>query len=306
MEIGCITEILNQNYALHIVNIELFREGGNLAYVVQDADKSYFLKIIRPPFYDNALNAIEIQLYLMKNAFPVIPIAYTKKGTAYVATEINGEKKIFVLYEYIEGTEPLPADTEAVGALIGRLHSVMQNFTGTLPVHNKHFFIDRYVEIMRKKGYDKAQAFQVYGNELWERVKNLPRGYCHCDLYRGNIHRDSAGKLRVMDFDTSCFAFPMYDVVLFCNDTHWFNFEYDGYEKSKVRLEQFLQGYLKHYSLSKEEIAAFYDFIAVYHFQLQANMMEIYGYDCVGIDYFDKQYDWLMKWENQCTKMRSF
>ena len=38
---------------------------------------------------------------------------------------------------------------------------------------------------------------------------------------------------------TSCIAFPMYDVALFCNDTNWYNFEYDGYEKSKVRLEQF-------------------------------------------------------------------
>jgi ribosomal protein S18 acetylase RimI-like enzyme len=95
----------------------------------------------------------------------------------------------------------------------------------------------------------------------------------------------------------------MYDVVLFCNDTHWFNFEYDGYGKSKARLEQSLKGYLKYCSLSKEEIAAFYDMIAVYHFQLQATMMEIHGYDCVDTNYFDKQYDWLMKWKEQCKAM---
>ena len=46
-----------------------------------------------------------------------------------------------------------------------------------------------------------------------------------------------------------------------------------------------------------------YDMIAVYHFQLQATIMEIYGYDCVGADYFDKQYDWLIKWKEQCKAM---
>ena len=45
----------------------------------------------------------------------------------------------------------------------------------------------------------------------------------------------------VMDFDTSCIAFPMYDVALFCNDTNWYNFEYDGYEKSKLGLSSFLK-----------------------------------------------------------------
>ena len=41
MEINCIIEILNQNYNLDIKNIELFREGGNLAYVVYGEDKNF-------------------------------------------------------------------------------------------------------------------------------------------------------------------------------------------------------------------------------------------------------------------------
>jgi Ser/Thr protein kinase RdoA (MazF antagonist) len=305
MEVNCMKEVLGRHYNLNIKSIELLREGGNLSYVVYTEDNRYFLKIIRPPFIENTLCAIDIQLYLIKNAFPVIPIVLTKQETAYVETKINDERKIFILYEYIEGTEPDPEDTEETGALIGRLHKVMQNYTGELPVKDKHFFIDRYVEIMRKKKYDKAEAFQAYGNEVWERVKTLPGGYCHCDLYRGNIHKDSAGNLRVMDFDTSCYAFPMYDIALFCNDTHWFNFEYDGYKKSKARLDQFLKGYLKQNTLSKEENAAFFDLIAVYHFQLQATMMEIHGYDCVDENYFDKQYEWLIKWKEQCATINN-
>jgi len=46
-----------------------------------------------------------------------------------------------------------------------------------------------------------------------------------------------------------------------------------------------------------------YDMIAVYHFQFQATIMEIYGYDCVDSDFFDNQYDWLTKWKKQCKTM---
>jgi len=303
MEIKCIIKILNQNYNLNIKNIELFREGGNLSYVVYGKNKKFFLKIIRPPFIGNILYSIDIQLYLIRNQFPVIPIVLTNNDAAYVETNINDERKIFILYDYIEGKEPNPENTEKVGELIGKLHKIMKNFVGELPVRDKYFFIEKYLEIMRIKKYDRVEAFREYGDELWEKIENLPRGYCHCDLYRGNVNQDSFGILRVMDFDTSCNAFPMYDVALFCNDTHWYNFEYDGYEKSKARFEQFLKGYLKYCSLSKEEMEAFYDMIAVYHFQLQATMMEIYGYDCVGADYFDKQYDWLIKWKEQCKVM---
>ncbi len=42
MGINHIIEILNQNYNLHIKNIELFREGGNLAYVVYGEDNKFY------------------------------------------------------------------------------------------------------------------------------------------------------------------------------------------------------------------------------------------------------------------------
>jgi len=303
METGCIAEILNQNYNIEIKNIELFREGGNISYVVYGEDRKFFLKIIRPPFIENTLYSVDIQLYLMKNQFPVIPIALTKNNAAYIETNINDERKIFIFYEYIEGKEPDYENTEKAGELIGKLHKIMRNYTGELPVRDKYFFIDKYLKIMRIKKYDKVEAFKEYGDELWERIKNLPRGYCHCDLYRGNVYQDSSGILRIMDFDTSCNAFPIYDIALFCNDTNYFVFQYDGYEKSKARFEQFLKGYLKYCTLSKEEMEAFYDMIAVYHFQLQATIMEVFGYDCVGLDFFDKQYDWLIKWKEQCKAM---
>lgn len=298
-----ILRLLNCNYDVNIQSIELFREGGNFSYVVYGDNRKYFLKVIRPPFLETALQSVDIQMYLFHNRFSIIPIILSKAGSPYIRVEEQNRECVFILYEYIDGDEPTAEDTEEVGALIGKLHQVMKGYTGQILLRDKHFFIDRYVEIMRKKQYSKWEAFRTYGNELWDRVKNLPRGYCHCDLYDGNIHKTDGGAMYVVDFDTSCTAFPMYDIALFCNKTHYFKFDRDGYERSKIRLENFVKGYLRYSPVTSKEISAFYDLIAVYHFQLQATVIETRGYDCVDYNFFDKQYDWLLRWKEQCREM---
>lgn len=52
-------------------------------------------------------------------------------------------------------------------------------------------------------------------------------------MYRGNIHKAGDGRLYILDFDTSCEGFPMYAPVLICNMTDYFEFQENGYEKSR-------------------------------------------------------------------------
>lgn len=169
-------------------------------------------------------------------------------------------------------------------------------------MNDKHYYLDRYINIMRTKQYDKVDEFIVYGESLWNKVKDLPYGYCHGDLYRGNILKTTDGCLYILDFDTSCEGFPMYDLALICNITDYFELEDDGCIKSKNVYERFLPEYLKYSSLSKVEIESFYDLIALYHFALQATIIEIFGIDCVDNDFLDRQLKWLYKWQEQCTK----
>jgi len=96
----------------------------------------------------------------------------------------------------------------------------------------------------------------------------------------------------------------MYDPALICNRTHYFKFQKSGYEKSRRVLERFLPEYLKYNPLSQAEIGAFYDLIAVYHFALQATIMELHGPDCVDNHFLDRQLDWLRRWQNQCEQRR--
>lgn len=283
--------------------IEFVRDSGCTAYTVYANEHKYFLRITKPMFFTTASKSLDIHLFLQNQGFAVPPIVFTKDGSPCV--QVNDEKGnyFYILYEFIEGKDVNPEkDAELIGAFIGKLHSVMKNYPGELIKNDKYYYVDKYISIMKTKGYDKTDKFNAYGKALWKRVENLPYGYCHGDMYRGNIMKTSDGHLYLLDFDTSCEGFPMYDLALICNMTDYFKFEEDGYINSKKVYERFLLEYLKYNSLSKMEIESFYDLIALYHFALQATIIEIYGIDCVDNDFFDRQLNWLYKWQEQCEK----
>jgi len=298
MDVQNIDAVLREHYDIHVRSIEVLRVGGNYSYAVYGDTRKYFLKIIRPPFLETALQGVDIQMYLLGKGLPVIPIVGSRTGDSYVQAADPGGEYAFVLYDFVEGGEPDAADTEAVGALIGRLHAVMKGYSGQLPVRDRHFFIDRYVGILREMGYPRWERFRDYADAVWEKVKGLPRGYCHGDLYRGNILK-SGDALCVVDFDTSCRAFPMYDAALFCNDTDYFRFDAGGYGRSAARLDKFLSGYTRNNALTHGETDAFRDMISLYHFALQATMVELHGRESFSFDFFDNQLDWLMRWKGE-------
>jgi len=291
-----IAAVLQAHYGTRTDDITLLREGGSVSYAISDGTQRCFLKVIRPPFIDTALPSLDIQLFLAKNGFPMISPLPAKSGAYSVFDE--AENALFVLFPFVPGGEPAPEDTAQVGALVGQLHALMAQYPAPLIARDRHFFVERYLEILRRKQYRKADSFAAHGDMLWERVKNLPRGYCHGDLYCGNLHKTPDGQLYVLDFDSSCHAFPQHDIALFCNGTDYFNLQTDGREKTDRCLREFLRGYKQHRSLTPADIASIHDWISLYHFQLQATIIDLHGDDCVDAAFFDRQLDWLIQWES--------
>lgn len=294
--------VLQAHYPLGIREVSFFRDGGSLSYVVEAQNQKFFLRIIRPAFLDTARQSIGIHLHLLKSGVPVPAIVFTKDGMPSVSVLDPQGESLYILYEYIEGGDAdITKDAAELGRLAGQLHSAMKSYGGKLVQRDRHFFIDRYIDLLRKKQYPKAEAFLSYGLAVWEKVKDLPQGFCHGDFHLGNILKTSAGRMYILDFDTSCRAFPMYDVMMMCNRTHYFRFYKKGYLSSKAALKEFEAGYRQYAALSDVEINAFFDLIAVYHFQLQATIIEIYGLHCVNESFLDSQLDWLYKWREQCA-----
>jgi len=289
--------ILNEYYPMRFDKHEELRDGGSTSYAVFSGGDKYFLRVIKPAFFDTAVKGAVIQVFLQSKGFSVPPVIHTKDKLPYVQTE----NELFILYEFIEGIESEPEqDAEAIGALVGRLHHMMKDYPGELVKRDKHFFIGRYIDILRNREYPRAEEFYTYGEQLWKKIKDLPLGFCHGDMYSGNIHKTPDGKLYLLDFDTSCDGFPMYDTTLICDMTKYFHFDERNYDRSKKVLSRFIPEYTKYHPLSQAEVDAFNYLIAIQHFLTQATVMEIFGHNCLNDSELDYQLEWLYRWREQC------
>lgn len=301
MDQHVLLELLNQNYPQHFDRLEFLRDSGSVAYTAYSGEKKFFLRVTKPAMFDAASSTpLKVHLYLQQNHFPVPELLFTRDHSPCApVTEEDGEHLV-LLYEFLEGEEvDVRQDAEVLGTLVGRLHSLMRGFREPLPERDSTYYFERYLEQMRRKEYPRVEEFAAYGSTLWERVKDLPRGYNHGDLYSGNLLKTRDGKLFLLDLDTSCRGFPLYDPVLICHTADFFLLEDGGFENCLEVFARFLPEYLAEMPLSKREIDAFPDLSALYHFALQAVILDLFGLDCVDNKFLDQQLDWLYQWRKQ-------
>ena len=292
-----ILELLQKNYDIKMGSLTFNRKGGCVSYIVKSGNKKYFLKIIDNVFLDTAIHSIDIQQYLIKNDFSVPKIIKTKDSSPYFIYE----NQLFILYEYIDGTEPnLDDNAEKIGELVGKLHKILSSYSGKLTTYNKGFFVDRYIDILREKDYpdEKLNEYIEVGNSLWDSIKDLSYGFCHGDLHRGNLLQTLDDKIYMLDFDTACFAPQVFDIAVMCDTTNYFNFDKNEFHHTTEIFNQFMKSYSKYNQLNFD-IKQLYDFIVLRHFQLQATIIEIYGLDCIDEEFIDKQLDWIKQWRKQ-------
>ncbi|MEO3944303.1 phosphotransferase [Gorillibacterium sp. CAU 1737] len=300
-------EQLNTTYSITFDSLAFLREGGCRSYLAADGTQRYFLKEVPPVFWDTIKQSLDILVYLAGKGLSVPPVLLGNGGLPYLEMKREEERQLYALFGYVEGREPEEGEElEEIGRLIGKLHAAMEGYPNKLTERGKPFFIERYLSILEKKNISESKLaqFREYGNALWERVKDLPRGYCHGDLHRGNLLRTDDGNHVVLDFDTSCTAYASFDVMTFCDHTNYFQYEPEGYARTMEALERFLQGYTRERAFTDEEYRAIPDWIAIRHYQLQATIIEVFGLDCVDEAFVEEQLEWLLSWREQCSRSR--
>lgn len=152
------------------------------------------------------------------------------------------------------------------------------------------------MEFLRQRGYPRLLEYTELGENLWQRVKDLPVGNCHGDLHRGNLLEAPDGTIYLLDFDTVCRAPVMFDVMVMCDMTDYFHLKSRDIQTTKEVYERFLMGYAEYRLLNDAERCSFYDWVAIRHFQLQATIVEIYGINCIDEKFADMQLEWLKSW----------
>jgi len=297
MDERTLQEVLAVNYGIESPSLEFLREGGGHTYVVNSKNK-YLLKVVGSAFSCTARQSVSIMRYLEEKGFPVPKTILTKSGESFFETEVDGEKKLIILMEFIDGDEPeLEKYASEVGELVGRFHQLMEEYPEETVPEGKEFFIGRYLEFLRKKNYPRIAEYEKLGERLWDKVKDFPQGNCHGDLHRGNLIQNTSGQIYIVDFDTVCKAPFMFDVMVMCDMTDYFNLKEEDVVLTKEVYQKFLSGYLKYHALSREEILSLPYWVAIRHFQLQATILEIHGIDCIDEGFIDGQLYWLDKWQ---------
>ncbi len=297
MEESKILQILQENYDCGIAGVEFLRASGGTTYLVSGEGEKYLLKIAGRAFLDTFRQSVDVMCYLTDREFPVPAIIRTKSGLPMLEISEEGQAYLFVLYEYIDGEEPdLCVCSEKVGDLVGRLHKLLLAYPGELTKRDHRFFIERYINILGRKNYPRTDAYAELGTKLWARVKDCPIGVCHGDLHRGNLLETADGKIYLIDFDTVCLAPRMFDVMVMCDMTDYFQFRNDTVQTTKAVYKGFLTGYTGYMALTDGELATFHDWVAIRHFQLQATLVEMFGLDCIDDHFIDRQLKWLESW----------
>ncbi len=289
---------LKKEYPVPFEHVELLRDMMGYVCLAKTGEEKYVFKLFREHHAEQALQSVEIMTYLDNTMYPVPHVIPTLSGKMYCVIEVQNKRRIGVLYEYIQGKEPdKEPDMEALGWQTGKLHKTMKAYTGKLVCHSKEFFINRYLNNLSEMSYPEVARFEEYGNRLWSRVKDLPKGFCHGDYHTGNMLLDMSGKYVLFDFDAAANAYPVFDIAVLCDMTDYFSLQEAMFYETQRLLEHFLKGYCKHRSISTQEKAAVYDFIAIRHFEVQATILENLGLTCVDHSFIDSQYNWLMQWE---------
>lgn len=295
-----IRNFLFENYALNTIDIKALGEGVTGSLLVVTTQKRYVLKAIIGPFKETMLDSLKVLRYLETKNYPSPKVILSNKGKLY---ETNQDGVSYVLYSYIDGNEIGDhSDYHTIGHLLGKLHKEMKEYDGNLMKRSKIYYYTRYINILKKKSYNlqRLKEYVEMGEFYWDKVKTLETGYCHGDLHLGNLLINDSKALSIVDFDTSCNSFVLFDIMVVCNNTDYFEFKESDFDQTISNYYSLIESYKSYCDVSLFDVSKFCYLLGLYHFQLQATIVEIYGIDCIDHAFIDSQLNWLKEFKTSC------
>lgn len=296
---------LNDIYSLNLDNIYLYRDMIGAVYFLREKDKRYVYKLYRTFDSKAAIQSTQIISYLKIKKFPVVTIIPTKQDELYSNIEMPEGNRVGILFEYIDGKEiDTKEDIFLIGKLTGEIHKLMETYNGELRVLGKEHYIDRFIRIMRDMFSEvrKIEEMDKYGNELWNNMLALPKGFCHGDLHTGNLLKTRKGEIIFFDFDIASNSYPIFDVATICDDTDFCTLNDRDIEKTHLNFEKFYAGYSKEKQLSRLEKSAIFDCIAIRHYELNGTIplyrLPVGGNHWLNDECFNIHYKWMMQWKD--------
>jgi spectinomycin phosphotransferase len=265
--------VLKENYAIDALTIEPVTGGwSSLAYRVETANRSYFLKAYELWRDSTAFNIKNINTYvplLMKlNRNPVLKNRLVEViPTLTGEFSCRGENCVYMLHPYIDGITPkeTPLKTDQVielAHIMGALHkcgeislslkSIKEDFTLPFLKPLSHWITENPVKAEinesiqtilspRKKKLEWAIK-QIEGLASAAADRRAPYVLCHTDIHGWNLMITREG-LRLIDFEGMLLAPAEADIFALISNDWWPDFleiyckYHPGYEPDSLLLE---------------------------------------------------------------------
>ncbi|WP_167751356.1 phosphotransferase enzyme family protein [Lentibacillus salicampi] len=264
------------------VQCEILARGLNDTYLITDQhDTKYIYKLYRSGWRDREAILFELEAihHLYKQSFRA---SYPfEKGNGDYLTEVMAPegKRYGALFSYTVGERPqmTPANSEVIGATLGRLHELTADYA---PERGRGFELDTQTLIDEPAAIISPVIERYLGGTavkilhiVVENTKadlaefDLDKGFCHGDFHNHNMHiQDDI--IEVFDFDNCAIGYRAYDMAV-----SWWNLKNNYRNLETECWDAFLKGYLIERDLATDDVRSLPLFITARRIWLMGTMI---------------------------------
>lgn len=310
--------LLEEYYNINnIKSLQLYRSFIGDVYFIEDDKQRYVMKIYKslPLHKKNAKKSANVMDYLWKKGI-IVPRVFKNKSNLNTTTILapEGEREVIVMH-FIDGKTMPVSYYNDVHRVIGRQLGLIRLHMNNYPLLDRLINIDEdhiinnFIEVMDVYFPNKIKEknfFESYGVLLSRKIKELyskqPQsiGFCHGDFHNGNIIKTLKDDVAFFDFDACGIGCNMFDIAVYCDKTDYFNLDKKKILNTQETLDIFLEGYTDLFPVTQLEIDSIPLFIALRHYELNANIpinrAPIEGIHWLNDNWVDRQYTWLKEW----------
>lgn len=316
---AAMAQLVQAHYPLgEVVAGEFLRRSFNQVYRLTLADGRHVVARLcaeRPRGAPQLQFEADVLQHLRAGGCPVATSLPTRSGEVALRVQLPEGERAVMLFEHLSGeaTSDLPANIEAFGRGLARLHTAGEGLHSSA----SHYTLDLdYLLLLPLQRLLRAPTmtaelrppFEALGQRLHDRILSLgalTQVLCHGDAHSDNNFiavRDNGEREAVFfDFDECGPGHLAYELAVYPWWLHPRSVDGVWSDKAATRWHQFITAYRDVRALSDADLAALPLFVAVRQFWLlgeYAGRVPVWGSQAMSTDYLHRQVKLLGQWES--------
>lgn len=315
---AAIARVVQAGYPLgEVVAGEFLRRSFNQVYRLSLADGRHVVARLcaeRPRGEPALRYEADVLQHLRARGCPVAASLPTARGEVALRVALPEGERALMLFEHLDGeaTSDLPANLEAFGRGLARLHAAGEDMQSPAP----HYTLDldhlllRPLEWLLRAPTMTAELrprFEALGLRLQKRIRalgELTQVLCHGDAHSDNnfvrAQGDGAREAVFFDFDETGPGYLAYELAVYPWWLHPRSVDGQWSDKALARWSHFIAAYQAVRPLSDADRAALPLFVAVRQFWLlgeYAGRVPVWGSQAMPLDFLQRQVKVFTQWE---------